>query len=84
MYNYQGQTNMSSANLYEAPSANNFNTIQQGIPHVFSSATNSQYLTPSQSLPMNEKIAKLILDIRPIILNHYMLHNMLIEWRLHL
>jgi len=55
--NYHGQTNMvSSANLYEAPYANNFSTIQQGVSHIYSSPANSQYLPPSQSMPMNEKI----------------------------
>ena len=57
MNNYQGQTSMvSSVILYETPCANNFSTIQQGVLHVYSSVANSQYLTPSQSMPMNEKI----------------------------
>ena len=57
MNNYQGQTSMvSSVILYETPCANNFSTIQQGVLLVYSSAANSQYLTPSQSMPMNEKI----------------------------
>ena len=47
---------VSSVILYETPCANNFSTIQQGVLHVYSSAANSQYLTPSQSMPMNEKI----------------------------
>ena len=57
MKNYQGQTNMVSlANLYKALYANNFSTIQQGVLHIYSSAANSQYLPPSQSMLMNEKI----------------------------
>ena len=57
MKNYQGQTNMVSlANIYETPCAKNFNTNQQGVSHVYSSATNSQYLPPSQSMTMNERI----------------------------
>ena len=57
MNNYQGQTNMvSSANIYETPCANNFNINQQGVSRFYSSAANSQYLPPSQSMPMNEKI----------------------------
>ena len=45
--NYQGQTNIvSSANIYETPCANNSNTNQQGVSHVYSSAANSQYLPP--------------------------------------
>ena len=55
--NYHGQTNMVSlADLYEAQYANNFSTIQQGVSHIYSSPANSQYLPPSQSMPMNEKI----------------------------
>jgi len=55
--NYHGQTNMVSlANLYKALYANNFSTIQQGVLHIYSSAANSQYLPPSQSMLMNEKI----------------------------
>ena len=58
MNNHQGQTNMmSSVSLYETSSANNFNTIQQGVPHIYSSTGNSQYLTPSQRMSMNEKIS---------------------------
>ena len=56
MNNYQGQTNIAnSTNIYETPCANNFSTIQQGGSHIYSSAANSQYLSPSQSMPMNEK-----------------------------
>ena len=55
--NYHGQTNMVSlADLYEAPYANNFSTIQQGVSHIYSSPANSQYLPPSQSMLMNVKI----------------------------
>ena len=51
MNNYQGQTNMvSSANIYETPCANNFNINHQGVSHFYSSAVNSQYLPPSQSM----------------------------------
>ena len=54
--NYHGQTNMVSlADLYEAPYANNFSTIQQGVSYINSSVANSQYLTSSRSMPMNEK-----------------------------
>ena len=57
MSNYQRQTNVvSSANLYEAPYANNLSTIQQGVSYINSLAANSQYLTPSHNMPMNEKI----------------------------
>jgi hypothetical protein len=57
MNNYQGQTNMvSSANLYETSCANHSNTIQQGVSYAYSSVASSQYLIPSQSMPMNEKI----------------------------
>ena len=57
MNNYQGQTNIvSSANLYETSCANNFNTVQQGVSYAYSLAASSQYLIPSQSMPMNEKI----------------------------
>jgi len=57
MNNCQGQTNMvSSANLYGTPCVNNFSNIEQGVSHVYSSATNSQYLTPSHNMPTNEKI----------------------------
>ena len=57
MNNCQGQTNMvSSANLYGTPCVNNFSNIEQGVSHVYSSATNSQYLTPFHNMPMNEKI----------------------------
>ena len=56
MSNYQSQTNVvSSANLYEEPYANNFSTIQQGVSYINSSVANSQYLTSSRSMPMNEK-----------------------------
>ena len=55
MNRYQDQINKSSVNLYETPNANNFNIIQQGVSHVYSSASNSKYLT--QSMPMNEKIS---------------------------
>ena len=51
MNNYQGQTNMvSSANIYETPCANNFNINHQGVSRFYSSAVNSQYLPPSQSM----------------------------------
>ena len=57
MSNYGGQANVvSSANLYDAPYANDYSTIQQGVSYINSSAANSQYLSPSQSMPMNEKI----------------------------
>ena len=57
MNNYQGQTNIASlANIYETSCANNFSTIQQDVSHIYSSAANSQHLSPSQSMPMNEKI----------------------------
>jgi len=56
MSNYRGQTNVvSSANLYKAPYANNCSTIQQGVSYINSSVANSQYLTSSRSMPMNEK-----------------------------
>ena len=56
MSNCQGQTNVvSSANLYDAPYANNSSTIQQGVSYINSSAANSQYLTSSRSMPMNAK-----------------------------
>jgi len=51
MNNYQGQTNMvSSADLYEISCANDFNIVQQGVSYAYSSAANSQYLTPCQSI----------------------------------
>ena len=56
MSNCQGQTNVvSSANLYDAPYANDYSTIQQGVSYINSSVANSQYLTSSRSMPMNEK-----------------------------
>ena len=47
---------VSSTDLYDAPYANNYSTIRQGVSYINSSAANSQYLSPSQSMPMNEKI----------------------------
>ena len=42
MSNYRGQANVvSSANLYEAPYANNSSTIQQGVSYINSSAAKS-------------------------------------------
>ena len=49
---------MHSVNQYETPNVRNFSGMQQSVSSLYSSAINSQYVSPSQSVPMDRGIGQ--------------------------
>ena len=66
---------MSLVNRFETPDVKISNSIQESVSPFYSSATNLQYV--NRTLPMDGRISQL-LAIRPVTLNHHMLHLMLV------
>ena len=67
---------MSSVNQVETPHVGTSNRMQQSVSTFYSSANNLQYVI--QPCRWMGELAMLLLAIRPVTLNHHMLHVLLV------
>ena len=74
---------MNSVNQYETPNVRNINNMQASVSPFYASASNMQYSNLSLNMPMNRELDTLQLAIWPVILNHHIMHLMLLMFHLH-